>query len=193
MFSANDQSVLLNLKDFTMSRIIKDQGVVALAKIILKLAEQTGSEAALKIIESSPEVFINLLSSKNYISDNLTDLGVPKKVISQWNKENAEENIEKLKLTKYQSIILFSMLKHKNAATLADLIKEFENRNIEVGTGSVIGGSLAGISKKCVSCGIPKVFKTVKGKDNLDTYSIVTVDENTVKVFKKCLQQFIGE
>lgn len=175
------------------SRLIKDQGVVALARIILKLAEQTGSEAALQIIESSPGVFIDLISNKNLISERLQELGVPKKITIQWNKDNTEENIEKLKLTKYQSIILFSILKYKNSATLEDLIKEFENRQIEVGTGSVIGGSLAGISKKCVSCGILKVFKTVKGKDNDDIYSIVSVDENTLKVFKKCLQQFIGE
>ena len=175
------------------SRLIKDQGVVALARIILNLADQAGSEAAMKIIESSPNVFIDLLSNKNLISEKLSDMGVPKRIISQWNKDNAEENIEKLKLTKYQSIILFSILKNKNSATLEDLIKEFEDRNIEVGTGSVIGGSLAGISKKCVSCGIPKVFKTVKGKDNNDIYSIVPIDENVLKVFKKCLMQFIGE
>lgn len=176
-----------------MARLIKDQGVVALAKIILNLAEQAGSEAALRIIESSPNVFVDLLSNKNLISEKLTDMAVPKKIISQWSKETAEENIEKLKLTKYQSIILFSILNHKNSATLEDLIKEFESRQIEVGTGSVIGGSLAGISKKCVTCGIPKVFKTVKGKDNTDIYSIVPVDENTLKVFKKCLQQLVSD
>ena len=176
-----------------MARLIKDKGVVALAKIILNLADTAGSSNALKIVESTPSVFIDLLSNKNLISDRLEDLGVPKKTLQKWSKNNVEENIEKLKLTPYQALILFSILKHKNTATLQNLIDEFEKRKINVGTGSMIGGSLAGISKKCTSYGIPKVFKTVKGKDNLDIYSIVPGEENTLKVFKKCLKIFIDE
>ncbi len=174
------------------SRLIKDEGVVALARIILNLAEQTGSEAALKIIESSPGVFVDLLANKNLISERLQDLGVPKKIIAKWTKENTEENIEKLKLTQYQALILFSILKYKNSATLEDLKKEFENRKIEIDTGSVIGGSLAGISKKCDAYGIPKVFKITKGKDNKDIYSLVASDEATTSIFKKCLNNFIS-
>jgi len=176
-----------------MARLIKDKGVVALAKIILNLAEQTGYDSALKIIESSPSVFIDLLSNKNLLSEKLENAGVPKRVITKWNSKTVEENIEKLKLTPYQALILFSILKHKNSATLSNLIKEFEKREISVGTGSMIGGSLAGISKKCVSYGIPKVFKTIKGKDNQDIYSIVPSEESTLKVFRRCLKQFIDE
>lgn len=176
-----------------MARLIKDKGVIALAKIVLNLAEQTGYENALKIIESSPSVFVDLLSNKNLISEKLADIGVSKRIISTWTKENVEENIERLKLTPYQALILFAILKYKNSATLSDLIKEFEKRKIEVGTGSMIGGSLAGISKKCVSYGIPKVFKTIRGKDNTDIYTMVPAEEATLKLFKKCLKQFIGE
>ena len=176
-----------------MARLIKDQGVIALAKIVLNLAEQTGYENALKIIESSPSVFVDLLSNKNLISDKLESIGVPKKIIMAWTKENTEENIEKLKLTQYQALILFSILKHKNSATLPDLVNEFETRSITVGTGSMIGGSLAGISKKCTSYGIPKVFKTIKGKDNQDIYSLIPSEEATLKVFRKCLKQFIDD
>ena len=176
-----------------MARLIKDKGVVALARIILNLAEKTGCKNALKIIESSPSVFVDLLSNKNLISESLSNIGVPSKVIAKWTKDNAEENIEKLKLTPYQALILFAILKNKNSATLEDLIKEFGKRNIEVGTGSMIGGSLAGISKKCASYGIPKVFKTFKGKGNQDLYSIVPAEETTLKVFRKCLKQFVEE
>jgi len=176
-----------------MARLIKDKGVIALAKIVLNLAEQTGYENALKIVESSPSVFVDLLSNKNLISEKLSEIGIPKKVIAKWTKDNAEENIEKLKLTAYQALILFSILKYKNSATLEDLIKEFEKREITVGTGSMIGGSLAGISKKCVSHGIPKVFKTIRGKDNQDIYAIIPEEESTLKVFRKCLKQFIDE
>jgi len=176
-----------------MSRLIKDQGIVALAKIILNLAETAGSANALKIVESSPGVFIDLLSNKNLISEKLENLGVPQKVLTQWTRNNVEKNIEKLKLTPYQALILFSILKHKNSATLENLIEEFEKREINVGTGSMIGGSLAGISKKCVSYGIPKVFKTIKGKDNNDIYSIVPAEESTLKIFRKYLKNFVEE
>ena len=175
-----------------MARLIKDKGVIALAKIVLNLAEQTGSENALKIIESSPSIFVDLLSNKNLISEKLAEIGVPKKIISSWTEENVEENIEKLKLTQYQALILFSILKYKNAATLKDLIKEFKKHKIKVGTGSMIGGSLAGISKKCVSYGIPKVFKTVRGKDNLDVYTMVPLEETTLELFRECLKPFIN-
>jgi len=176
-----------------MSRLIKDQGVVALAKIILNLAETAGSANALKIVESSPGVFIDLLSNKNLISEKLENLGVPQKIISEWSRNNVEKNIEKLKLTPYQALILFSIIKYNNSATLDNLISEFEKRDINVGTGSMIGGSLAGISKKCVAYGIPKVFKTVKGKDRTDIYSIVPSEVDTLKVFQKHLKQVIDE
>jgi len=176
-----------------MARLIKDNGVVALAKIILNLAEQTGYDSALKIIESSPGVFVDLLSNKNLLSEKLESAGIPKRIITKWTKKNVEENIEKLKLTPYQALILFSILKHKNSATLTDLISEFEKREISVGTGSMIGGSLAGISKKCASYGIPKIFKTIKGKKNQDIYSVIPANKDTIDVFKKCLKQFIEE
>lgn len=173
--------------------MIKDKGVVALARVILNLAEQTGSKAALNIVENSPRVFIDLLSNKNLISEKLESIGVPNEIVSTWTEENTEENIENLKLTSYQALILFSILKYKNSATLLDLISEFEKRKITVGTGSMIGGSLAGLSKKCVSYKIPKFVKTIKGKENTDIYSIVAPNAPTLKVFKKCLKLVIGE
>ena len=175
-----------------MARIIKEEGVVALAKIILNLSEKEGRKNTLKIVESSPSVFLDLIASKNLSSHNIKGTGLTDSVITKWSANNVEENIEKLKLTPYQALILFSILKYNNKATLSNLISEFEKRDIEVGTGSMIGGSLAGISKKCSAYHIPKVFKTIKGKDNLDIYSVLS-EKPALTIFKKCLKQFIDE
>jgi len=176
-----------------MARLIKDKGVIALAKVILNLAEQTGYKYALDTIESSPSVFVDLLLNKNLISEKLSENKTSKKTIANWFKQNVVSNIEKLKLTPYQALILFSILKYKNSATLSDLIGEFEKRKIKVKTGSMIGGSLAGISKKCVSYGISEVFKTIKGKNNQDIYVIIPTAESTLQMLKKCLKQFIDD
>jgi len=176
-----------------LSRLIKDNGIIALAKLILNLADQTGKENTLKIIENSPGVFIDLLSNKKLISEKLEDIDLSKRIIPTWTKDNIDENIEKLKLTSYQALILFSIIKYKNSATLSNLIEEFEKNKISVGTGSVIGGSLGGISKKCTAYGVPKIFKIIKGKDNQDIYSIVFSDSAFLKIFKKYLKTFFIE
>ena len=174
-----------------MSRLIKDNGIIALAKMIVNLTEQVGGVATIEIVKGSPKTFIDLLANKNLVSEKLEDVGVPKGFISIWSKKNTGDNIEKLKLSEYQAVLLSAIIKNNNSATLDELKKEFKKRKINVGTGSMIGGSLAGITKKCTAYGIPKVFRTTKGKDNQDIYSLIPTEKDILSIIKERLDKII--
>ena len=154
---------------------LNEKGLLFLSRVILNLAETVGKEKAIEVIQKDPGLYIDLLS-EDHFQDNYS---VPLNLIR---KKWSLEDIEKLKLTKLQTAILETIIANKNEATLELLEKELFNQGIEVSNGSMIGGSLAGISKKCESAKLPQIYKSVHGSDGI-TYSIIPEAKKIIQNF----------
>lgn len=158
-----------------MSRIINEKGLLFLTRVVLNLSENLGTNKAVEVIKSDPKLYIDLLSE-----DHFQEVGEKENI--QIKKDWSVSDLEELKLTKLQSVILKTILTNKNSLTLDQLEKKLRRKKIEVRSGSMIGGSLAGISKKCESNKMPSIYKSVHGSEGI-TYSIIPEAEETLKSF----------
>jgi hypothetical protein len=151
-----------------MVKEINENGILFIAKTILGLAETVGIIKARKIIENQPNLLIELLGEEDVLNTQHHS-----EQINPWNKRNTKKYLQRLKLTKYQTLILKTILEQDNKATLTDLEKAFEDKGFTVKNGSMIGGSLAGITKKCESYLIPPIYESQHLQDGEISYSVV--------------------
>jgi hypothetical protein len=150
--------------------VIEVRGLEAFATLIITLYESLGSVSKVKsFINNNPETLKDVLfqgSKEIKLTSDSKDFPWDKKII------------KKLDLTDYQVLILNTILNKKNVATLSQLEIEFKNKQIDISTGSVIGGSLAGITKKCHREKVPNLIlkdKKDKYKYKLDNFAIPAI------------------
>lgn len=130
--------------------------VLELSRIIRELNKKIGKKKTVEVIFK--ELFC--------IDETTTDLQ------KSWELNQIQEVFDCLRPTKYQSAILKFIYKNNNAISISNLEAEFAKEGINIATGSVIGGSIAGISKKCKKLKIPNIIKIrkVQGEYN---YSLI--------------------
>lgn len=145
-----------------------DGGVSAFVKLVLAMNKKMGKKKTMELVEENPNVFKELIYSQSD-SDRKTVIDA----VKAWESKNIEEILLRLRLTSYQNLILEFIFKNKNEITLDNLEKEFSNIGMDISTGSVIGGSIAGISKKCERLRIPVIIKIVKSGKGKYIYSLV--------------------
>lgn len=163
-----------------MGMIVNQEGIKFLAKSVLSLAEQFGLQNALKIVETQPDLFIELLEENHIQSKGNSKSNLISSV--RWTAENAEHYIKNLKLTNCQSLILKTIINNNNCATLDELQESLKKSGMVVNTGSMIGGSLAGITKKCESYNIPTIYTTDHSNDQI-RYQIVPEAKDLIPKF----------
>jgi hypothetical protein len=157
-----------------MYRVINEKGLFFLTRLIINMSETIGKERMLDVIKNDPQSLIDILSDDHFSESNVESVNFSKKLTT--------EDLEKLKLTKLQKIILETVLNNKNSVTLNEIELSLKERGIDVNSGSMIGGSLAGITKKCESSKITNIYKAVHG-DSTITYSIIPEVKKTLKSF----------
>lgn len=141
-------------------------GMSAIANLVLAMDKKFGKKKTLEMIDENPNVFEELLSKENS-KKALTEL------LNNLDSKNIQVFLEKLKLTSFQEAILEFIVKNNNTISLDSLEKEFLAIGTNIGTGSVIGGSIAGISKKCARLKIPLIIKITNGGKGKYTYSLL--------------------
>jgi len=149
--------------------LLKENGVPALLKLIEAFKKNIGKIKTGKLLKDNPKMFFELLNSDCVIDtgtkETVKGKGKPKSVQSllNWDDTNYNENYRGLKLTKCQKIILLSILKSNKSPTLDQLKESVEKKGIKIDNGSIIGGSIAGITKKCRAYNIPEIFQNNPG------------------------------
>jgi len=146
--------------------IINQKGIVFLAKLIIRLYKSLGEEDTLKTIENDYELFSGLLSP-NHLEDTISNNKFETKE-AVLDPLKIPDIVKKLKFTKLQTILLKTIINNNNKIALTEIEREFSKRGFDVSTGSVVGGSVAGISKKCSKHHIPMLVDAVK--QNGDIY-----------------------
>jgi len=86
--------------------------------------------------------------------------------------DNWEEYLTKLNLSDFQLEILEAILSSKNPVSLIYIKDFFKRKKNYIKSGSSIGGSLAGITKKCRNYVIPLVVLKVEDDGGKEVYSI---------------------
>jgi hypothetical protein len=157
-----------------MSKVINEKGLFFITRILLSMSETIGKDRVIDIVKNDPQSLIDLLSEDHFTESNIENVNFSKKL--------SIEDLEKLKLTKLQKMILETVLNNHNSVTLHEIENALKNKGIDVNSGSMIGGSLAGITKKCESSKIMNIYKAVHG-DNTITYSITPEVKKTLKNF----------
>ena len=174
-----------------MSILLNEKGIIPLLKMISSFEKIMGKKKVLELLENSPRTILELLEPSCICVDE-RDI-VNGKLIQKnreslkWAEDNFENYINKLKLTNFQTIILKALLACKTL-TLEELEKEFKVKGIDITTGSMIGGSLAGITKKCETYDIPDLI--LSRKTNVGAYRYtLTLDKN----LKSKLESFLNK
>jgi hypothetical protein len=157
-----------------MSRVINEKGLFFITRLILNMSETIGKDRVMDIIKNDPQSLIDLLAEDHFSESNVENVNFSKKL--------SLEDLERLKLTKLQKMILETVLNNQNSVTLNEIEDALKNRGIDVNSGSMIGGSLAGITKKCESSRISNIYKAVHGESTI-TYSIIPEVKKTLKNF----------
>ncbi len=75
---------------------------------------------------------------------------------NDWGDRNANNYVKGL--TDIQKIILKTMIKSKNQASLADLVTALTKSGIKNANGNTLSGTLAGLSRKCTSYSVPPIY-----------------------------------
>jgi len=176
-----------------LAKVNSLESIGFLTSMIISYANQHGLDEALARITDAPDLFLDVvrlnLEKKSPRTANLNQL---KKVLSVWSAANAEEYIEKLKLTQYQALTIYTIHKQSNKASLDDIKKAFKKQGIAADNGSMVGGSLAGLSKKCDAYGIPKLIKSVKGSNSQDMYSFIPKNKRTVDLIIESIKPIVS-
>ena len=160
-----------------MNKLIKEEGLASLVKIIFVFEKNFGKKKLLDIIANNPSNLLELIDEQYILDKNSKEVlkfktDVKEAFPIKWSKVNAKKHLDRYKLTHTQRVIMGIMLNSKNKASLDNLKEGCKKKGIDVGTGSVIGGSLAGLSKKSVSYGIPEIYETFQDKDGFEKYGI---------------------
>lgn len=90
----------------------------------------------------------------------------------RWDDLNWEEYLNKLKLSDFQLEILKAVLSSKKPVSLHHIKDFLKEKKISASNGSQIGGSLAGITKKCLSYSIPLVVLKIEDHLGKDAYTL---------------------
>lgn len=171
-----------------MSILLKETGIIPLLKLITSFEKIMGKKKVKELLKTSPQTLLELLDT-NLIYLNEDEASGKLKKETPWSKEKFEEYFNKLNFTRYQTIILKMLLKRNSPVTLKELEKEFKENGIKVNTGSMIGGSLAGITKKCKAYAIPTLILSKKTNVGEYKYS-VTLNKILIPKLKEHLKQY---
>jgi len=195
-FKKFEQKDLIDLSQLilALSKANSLEGVGYLTAMIISYAQQHGTEEALTRITEGPSIFLDLvkLNLEKNLSEEVKKSQLSK-VLDAWSTLNTEEYIEKLKLTRIQAITLHTIYKNKNQASLADIKKVLKRQGYQTAkNGSMVGGSIAGLSKKCEAYGIPKLIKTTKGPNSQDIYSFITKSKKVLDLVAGSIKPIIS-
>jgi hypothetical protein len=169
------RNIVKNKKNPNSTRLLTEKGFFKLLALIYKFKTQFPEQDFKKILTSDTNFFFNLLSDNDtYFCYTNTLPKTKENVIEDWAEDNYTIYFKKLALTQMQILLLKGILSG-DTITLFDLEKFLQKNRIKVKTGSMVGGSLAGISKKCTAYKIPQLFiikKLIKDKIPQNRYLI---------------------
>lgn len=187
----------------TQVRYLKETGIFSFLKMVFKLKEtvfENKEEVLLDFINKNPKAFFDILGNIDgvIIEAPIEDIlkynrmkyskkvifekrgrGRPRKetpiqpIGLELTKDFFFKKIKEVNLTFYQKIILKEILEKENHITLNELEQKLKEKNIDVTTGSVIGGSLAGISKKCERENLPRLYDIINNSNSEKEYTII--------------------
>jgi len=182
-----------------MNRVLKLEGIYPLLQVYQKLESHLGKDKLLEMAKNDPNFFFDFLPNNekfvvnldSYLENFKTQNVVIEKKIRNWTEKTASSLIEELALTALQKNILINIFEKKGNAIIDFLIEKnrhlFPDIKRKKGRkeGSVIGGALAGLSRKCSSKDI--VCPYASEKDNKETirYFIVEEAEVMIKILKE--------
>jgi len=92
--------------------------------------------------------------------------------ILKWTKDNAFDYLKQLNLSEFQKDILRALVSSGKPVSLNYIKSYFENNNNYIENGSRIGGSLAGLTKKCQNHMIPLIVHKNLNKNKDIVYKI---------------------
>jgi len=176
-----------------LAKVNSLESIGFLTSMIINYANQHGLEEALSRITDAPDLFLDVVRLKlERKSPKTSQLNRLEKVLSVWGANNAAEYVEKLKLTQYQALTIYTIHKQKNKASLDDIKKAFKKQGIDADNGSMVGGSLAGLSKKCEAYGIPALIKSVRGSNSQDVYSFVPMNKKAMDLIIDSIKPIVS-
>ena len=172
IFALND----VKSKEEIFKILENNASLLKLVILLVALKDSYGPEWVFQTAETNPTFFRGLFTPEELailkILGNL-ETSLNKKDLT-WTDSNAAAFVGKLNISKMQAILIQTMgRKNDNkGVTLEELEKEFKSKGIEIHTGSMIGGSLAGITKKCNSYELPQVFRNFKDDKDVTRYCL---------------------
>ena len=146
-----------------MSKLLRESGLVSLLKLVFTFEDNVTRKKLIAMAENDPSLILGFLD-KHIVEMDIKEIderAISTKLLDkEWLEEKTKDYLDRLKLTRYQVLILKAILKHENKASLEEIEAELKGSGIEITTGSAIGGSIAGITKKCNAYKIPTIFKS---------------------------------
>ena len=163
--------------------LLKETGIVPLLKLIKSFEKVMGKRKARELLETSPQTLLELLEPSCICIDerNVVNgkISLKNRENLKWSEDNFDQYLNKLKLTSFQTIILKSLVQSNKPTTLKGLEDDFKVKGIDITTGSMIGGSLAGITKKCKAYDVPELI--LSRKTNVGEYKYTLVLEKDLR------------
>lgn len=156
-----------------MGKLLKQEGLASLVKLIFAFEKQLGKKKVMEMAKSNPGFLLELVDDTAVIDKGKKDISSKGEIVGKWTKADAKSHLSSYKLSNVQRALLEVMISSDNKATLSELEKGCKDKGIKVNTGSVIGGSLAGLSKKSASYGLPEIYEASQGKSGEKEYNIV--------------------
>jgi len=156
-----------------MQKVLKLEGLHHLIKIYRRCVKEFGEEKILSIIENKPHVFFDFLN-EDFIIDLDHFNGSPKLIM--WTEENVSFLIEELDFTILQANILITIYEKKEPILIDYIIEKCRNlfpdndRKKGRKEGSVIGGALAGLKRKCLSKNIEIPYESSEDENGVLKY-----------------------
>ncbi len=176
-------------------KVLKLEGLYTLIEVYRKLSNEFGEEKLLTIVKNNPQFLFDILGDKYVVDleqhiENLK-IELPKRKVIVWTEENTVSLIKDLDFTPLQANILMAIhdKKEVNIDYLIDKCRKLfpdSSRKKDRKEGSVIGGALAGLKRKCMSKNIVVPYESIKNEDGILYY---TLREDTKDILIKNLKK----
>lgn len=187
--------ILVKPKSENSVRLVTEKGLQQIVNLVYKFKDVLPETEFKRVLYFDISFFFNLLTDNetNFCyTESLPGTKVLKP-IKNWSETNYVTYLDSLALTKIQETILRG-ISSKDNITLPNLEKFLQKKGITVKSGSMIGGSLAGVTKKCEAYRVPQLFLINKvmlsdNSRNETCYSIVpAAKEYLIKYLKSHLE-----
>lgn len=140
-------------------RLVTEKGLQQIVTLVYKFKDVLPETDFQRVMYSDISFFFNLLADNenNFCyTESLPGIKI-ESPIKNWSEKNYVSYLDSLALTSIQEAIL-SGIASKDNISLSNLEKYLQKKGLTVKSGSMVGGSLAGITKKCEAYRIPQLF-----------------------------------